>query len=90
MAEPATPPYEVELDALHHVGLKDLTAVVEHRIEEHFGSVSHYVRFRNGGTLCFAFNANGALLELSGNRLTMRLDESDGTLLVGPYVPPGD
>jgi len=77
---------EVELTLLQitRVGLADLRDVTEHRIEEHFGSVSHHVRFRNGGVLRFACAVTGNLLELSGEKLNIRLSP-EGVIAIGPF-----
>ncbi len=77
---------EVTLSRITHVGLADLAEVSEHRIEEHFGSISHHVRFRNGGILRFACALTGELLELSGEKLNIRISP-EGDIVIGLFEP---
>jgi hypothetical protein len=72
---------------ISRIGIADLTTVAEYRIEEHFGSVSHHIRFRNGGVFRFAYALSGELLELSGENGSIRVTP-EGVCTVGPYQPP--
>lgn len=59
----------LNLKQITKVGIADLTAVAEHHIESHFGSISHHVRLHNGGVINFAYSENGSLLELGGEQV---------------------
>jgi hypothetical protein len=50
---------------IRSVGIKDIMDVVEYRINTIVGSRLHMVRFVNGGTLTYAYNNAGELIELS-------------------------
>lgn len=78
---------DMTLPQITRVGLADLASVSEYRIEEHFGSVSHHVRFRSGGLLRFACALTGELLELSGENVSICLSP-DGVCNVGTYRSP--
>jgi len=73
-----------ELPKLATVGVYDLADVAEHDIVRAAGISSHFVRFHDGGFLSFAFNDQGALLELSGERVRVSLNSS-GQMVVGAY-----
>ena len=78
----------ITLPRIARVGIADLHDVAEHRINTAYGSISHYVRFHNGGVLRVAYAADGSLLELSGEGMTVCADQ-EGTLSVKPYQAPG-
>ena len=73
-----------ELPKLATVGVHDLADVAEHDIVRVAGVSSHFVRFHDGGFLRFAFNEQGALLELSGERVRVSLNSS-GQMMVGAF-----
>jgi hypothetical protein len=50
---------------IRSVGIKDIMDVVEYRINTIVGSRLHMVRFVNGGTLTYAYNDAGELVELT-------------------------
>ena len=77
----------VTLPRIEKIGIADRADVVEHRINEVYGSVSHYVRFRNGGELRVVRAADGSLLEFSGEGVTMSIDR-EGAVSVRPYQAP--
>ena len=54
----------VDLPPIKSVGIKHLAEVAEHHITTIMNSRSHMVRFTNGGTLKFAYNNTGQLIEL--------------------------
>jgi hypothetical protein len=55
------------LPRIRSVGIADLSQVVEHRVVAAVGSVSHHVRFRNGGGLWFVFNDRNELVDLKAH-----------------------
>ncbi len=52
-----------EFPHIRSVGIRDLTQVVDHRINQVFDSVGHYVRFSNGGWLRYMFDRRGNMVE---------------------------
>jgi hypothetical protein len=59
----------LKLDQIQSVGIRDITDVVEHRINTIVGTRSHRVRFCNGGVLTYAYNDAGQLIELCATNL---------------------
>jgi hypothetical protein len=58
-----------KLDQIQSVGIRNITDVVEHRINTIVGTRSHMVRFVNGGVLTYAYNDAGLLIELCATNL---------------------
>jgi hypothetical protein len=58
---------------INSVGIRDIADVVEHRINTIVGSRLHMVRFVNGGTLTYAYNEAGELIELSSSSLAANI-----------------
>lgn len=69
---------------LRSVGVANLADVQAHYVNRIAGCTSHVVHFVGGGRLRFAFNDQGQLLELSGERLTA-FATHDGRMTFGPY-----
>jgi hypothetical protein len=65
------PDGSVSLDFQHikSIGIHSIIDVQAHNINPLLGSVSHFVKFHNGGELRFAYNQAGQLLELSFTQL---------------------
>jgi hypothetical protein len=66
----------LQLDKIQSVGIRDITDVVEHRINTIVGTRSHMVRFFNGGVLTYAYNDSGQLIELCANNLMLIISEN--------------
>jgi len=58
---------------IRSVGIKDIMDVVDYRINTIVGSRLHIVRFVNGGTLTYAYNDAGELIELSSMDLAVEI-----------------
>ena len=68
----------VELSAMvQSVGIENLIDVEIHEINKLFGSISHYIRFVNGGEVKFSYNSAGKLLELSGKGVLASIQDGD-------------
>ncbi|QFZ87191.1 hypothetical protein GFK26_32650 [Variovorax paradoxus] len=69
------------LDEIKSIGIENMLDIRSYTITPIVGSVSHFIRFLDGGEVRLAYNAQGCLLEFSaqgvaveiqdGNRLTM-------------------
>ena len=59
----------LQLDQIKSVGIRNISDVVEHRINTIVGTRSHMVRFVNGGLLTYAYNDAGQLIELCATHL---------------------
>jgi hypothetical protein len=80
---PPNPGGEACIDAQNNIAIKDskvrfvgvasLAEVVEYRIAAIVDSVSHYVRFCNGGELYYVFNRRGEVVELTGRAVTVSI-----------------
>ena len=78
---------ELDLQLIKTVGLRNLVDVVSHEINSIASSISHVVKFANGGLLQFAYNSGGSLIDFSASKLVVTLSK-DNSLLVG--VPSKD
>jgi hypothetical protein len=69
---------EFDRTRIRSVGVGNLAEVVNHRIVAIADSISHYVRFHNGGELYYVFNARGQLVDLTAKkvRITVAADAS--------------
>jgi len=66
---------EYETGKIKTVGIRNITEVLEHRINTIFDSRSHMVRFVNGGVLKYAYNGSGELIELSASNVAVVISE---------------
>lgn len=66
---------DIELSAtqINAVGVKDLSQVASHLVCTIVDSRSHVIHFLNSGTLQYAYNKQGDLIELSANNLTCQI-----------------
>lgn len=60
-----------DLPRIRSVGIGDLAQVAEHRVARAVGSVSHHVRFNNGGGLWFVFNERNELVDLKAHAFSV-------------------
>jgi hypothetical protein len=72
---------------VRHVGIANIAEVVEYRIAAIVDSVSHYVRFCNGGELYYVFNRRGEVVELTGRAVTANIS-SEGDYVFGAWIGP--
>lgn len=77
---------ELTLESVNAVTVADLTWVEQHTITRVFDSVSHFIRFIGGGELRFAFSFAGDLLELSAERVGMKITPDGETLIFWPLL----
>lgn len=78
----------LHIDSIKALGIENLVDVEVHTINRVFGSVSHYVKFFDGGEVKFSYNGTtGELLEFSatnvdayvtnGERITLKMRSGD-------------
>jgi hypothetical protein len=72
---------EVALPNLRRVGIADLRQVSSHVTTCAEGATRHIVRFRNGGFVRFAYGADESVVELSGERITVRIGVQGDVLI---------
>ena len=71
----------VELSTIiKSVGIENLTDVDVHKINKLFGSISHYIRFVDGGEVKFSYNAAGDILELYGKGVNATIKDGNRIL----------
>jgi hypothetical protein len=58
---------------VRHVGVADIAEVIEYRIAAIVDSISHHVRFCNGGELYYVFNRRGEVVELMGRAVLVSI-----------------
>jgi len=71
---------EYNLSEINAVGIKNITDVVEHRINTIMGSRLHMVRFINEGILTYAYNDAGQLIELASSDLAAEISKNNEIL----------
>ncbi len=76
----------VDLAQIRKVGLADLSQVVEYRIAAAVGSVSHHVRFHNGGEVWFVLNDRSELVDLEGWGVSV-IVSPEGDCRFGAFEP---
>jgi len=64
-------------DEIRSVGIRDIADVLEHRINTIVGSRLHLVRFVNGGTLTYAYNNAGQLIELCSSGVGIEISKNN-------------
>jgi hypothetical protein len=64
------------------VTVADIAYVTEHHINRLHDTVSHVVRFLNGGTLCYSIDMEGQLLDCEFDRLQASINKG-GHVVVG-------
>ncbi len=80
----------LHIDSIKAIGVENLVDVEVHTINRVFGSVSHYVKFFDGGEVKFSYNStSGELLEFSaagvdayvtnGERITLKMRSGDAS-----------
>lgn len=69
------------LRTVSSVTAADIACVTEHRINTIYGTVSHVVRFRNGGTLRYSVDSTGRVLDCEFSRLQVSV--TDGHMVAG-------
>ncbi|HEY8330734.1 MAG TPA: hypothetical protein VIO83_05345 [Pseudomonas sp.] len=74
----------VRLSGIRSVDVHAITDLETHQITRAFGSVSHFLRFANGGEVRFAYNAAGALLEFVANDVEVGVIGGDRIVLRQP------
>lgn len=79
---------EVALPHLRMVGIADLKQVSSHVTSRAAGATRHIVRFRNGGFVRFAYGIDDSVVELSGERITVRIGVQ-GDVLITALAPNG-
>jgi hypothetical protein len=72
------------VSSVGQVGIANLADVYSHVVTTIAGSTSHVVQFRGGGSLNYAYNDRGELIELAGSGISLRRDAS-GNMLVQPF-----
>ena len=77
----------VRLSGLRRVDVHGITDLETHQITRAFDSVSHFLRFANGGEVRFAYNAAGALLEFVANDVEVGVIGGDRVVLGQPEQP---
>jgi len=65
----------------HSVTIADIAYVTAHHVNRIHETVSHVVKFVNGGTLCYAVDMNGRLLDCEFSRLQVSV--TDGHVVAG-------
>jgi hypothetical protein len=94
---PPNPGGEACIDARNNIAIKDskvrfvgianLAEVVDYRIVAIYDSVSHYIRFCNGGELYYVFNRRGEVVELTGRTVCCSVS-SEGDYLFWTFPEP--
>ena len=87
------PPTSVRKDGMLHVhtptitcvAISDITQVKEHRICEIMGTVSHAVKFRNGGHLYYSYGIDGGPIEVQGEGVDIH-HVGNGILMAMPTL----
>lgn len=72
---------EVALPNLRMVGIGDLRQVSSHMTCRVAGATRHIVRFRNGGFVRFAYGIDDSVVELSGERISVRIGVQGDVLI---------
>ena len=72
-------PNHVHIDFNHikSVGIVNILDVESHFINTIMNSKSHVIKFSNGGEVTFAYNANGALIDLSAKYVSLTISQAD-------------
>jgi hypothetical protein len=78
------------LPEINTVGIRDIADVVEHRINTIVGSRLHMVRFVNGGTLTYAYNDAGDLVELTSSNLVAEISIDNEIVYYVLHEPSSD
>lgn len=80
-------PLSFDLGHIKAVGIHNLVDVVEHSISEQVGFVSHLVKFRDGASVEYAFNAKGEIITLRGVNVLTTIQ--NGNEVMFKMHPPG-
>ena len=67
----------VDFKSIKSVGLENILDVDSHNINTILNSRSHFIKFRNGGELTFAYNANGELIDLCAKKVSLFISNND-------------
>jgi hypothetical protein len=76
----------VALPYLRGVGIGDLRQVSSHITDSEPGGTRHTVHFHNGGFVRFGHGIDGSIVELSGERITVRVGVN-GDVLITAHLP---
>ncbi len=63
------------LEEIKSIGIENMLEVQTYRITRIVGSVSHFVRFLDGGEVRLAYNAQGCLLEFSAQGVAVEIQD---------------
>jgi hypothetical protein len=77
----------IDLATLREWGLARLLDVTSHHVNQVGTTVSHVVRFVNGGHVAMAWHADGRLIEMTAEGVEIKVDAT-GRMLLGP-MPSG-
>ena len=83
------PDGRVDLNVQHiqNIGIHNIVEVTAHNINHMLGMVSHFVKFRNGGELRFAYNQAGQLIELSFSSLHVNIVDDSKIMFSSTPLP---
>jgi hypothetical protein len=56
------------------IALENVADIVSHSIERSDNSCAHFLEFRNGGTMRFAYRSDGKILEFSATKAAVSID----------------
>jgi hypothetical protein len=71
----------LEFDTIKSIGLENVLDVEVHTINRLFNSVSHYIRFHDGGEIRFSYNEKGQLMEFSATHIGAEILNGERLLL---------
>lgn len=71
---------KLDLKTIESVGIHNVIDVETHRISRVLGSTSHFVRFHGGGEVRFAYNDQGALIDLTAENCAFSVSNENELL----------
>jgi hypothetical protein len=74
-------PTEIHLEYLSSFDIKNIQDVESHQINRVFNSVSHYIKFLNGGEARISYIANGELLEFWGKSINIEIIDGERVVI---------
>jgi hypothetical protein len=66
-----------EVRNISSVTIADISYVTEHHVNRIYDTVSHVVRFLNGGTLSYSFSTSGQMIDFESDKLQVALMEGN-------------
>ena len=66
----------IDFSNISSVGVENICDVEAHFINTVLGSISHLIKFRNGGEVNFAYNTNGQLVDFCAKNVNLHIDQN--------------